>query len=400
MGQLSEPQEMFLGISSGKPRGRGVGRGQAAQIITAIRRSKAFKTGRLSDLSEMALYIEGINRDKISDLTTNIIRSKLVEYTANQCKLRGLPLKSYGSPPMWCSDRRTWISSEVELPYIRKKPVMLVPKAIVRKGLLLDPAQFYNKELTSFLQAEHLRAGSSLVSVVRGQRKVYKKDVKAKHPFSKGLIAELVAQHPELLELLKKHAAERPELVNTHPDDPSIGKVCVELASRLANIPSGAAHTDAYHEAAMGVITLLFYPSLILPQKEWEINEGRKRVDVVYTNDGKQNFFAQRRDDPRVNANLVIIECKNYSKDIANPELDQLYARFDGDRGRLGLLLCRSIDDRPGVLRRCRDFASRGLGYIIVCDDRDLLKWLDHKGKNEDKLILEDMHRKYRDLIS
>lgn len=94
MSHLTEPKETFLGISSGEPKGRGVGRGQALQLISAIRRSKAFKTGLLSDLSEMALYVEGIDRDKISDLTTNIIRDLLVEYTAQQCSLFDIPTRN------------------------------------------------------------------------------------------------------------------------------------------------------------------------------------------------------------------------------------------------------------------------------------------------------------------
>ncbi len=81
MSNLTEPRETFLGVSSDSPRGRGVGRGQALQLIAAIRNSRAFQSGLLSDLSEMALYVDGIDRDKISDLTTNIIRALLVEYT-------------------------------------------------------------------------------------------------------------------------------------------------------------------------------------------------------------------------------------------------------------------------------------------------------------------------------
>ena len=81
MSHLTEPKETFLGVSSGRPKGRGVGSGQASQLISAILRSKAYESELLSDLSEMFLYVEGIDRDKISDLTTNIIRDLLVDYT-------------------------------------------------------------------------------------------------------------------------------------------------------------------------------------------------------------------------------------------------------------------------------------------------------------------------------
>ncbi|MCJ2110215.1 hypothetical protein MKK64_03135 [Methylobacterium sp. E-025] len=74
MSHLTEPQETFLGVSAADPNGRGVCRGQSGQLISAIIHSKAFQSGLLTDLADMALYVEGIDRDKISDLTTNIIR--------------------------------------------------------------------------------------------------------------------------------------------------------------------------------------------------------------------------------------------------------------------------------------------------------------------------------------
>src|SRR5947209_17035855 len=100
------------------------------QLIRAILSSKAYKSGLLSDLSEMSLYVDGIDRDKISDLTTNIIRSLLVEYTQEQCDLYGIETQRYAGPPLWEETRREWVAQEVQLPFIRSDPVLLVPKYI------------------------------------------------------------------------------------------------------------------------------------------------------------------------------------------------------------------------------------------------------------------------------
>ena len=45
MPHLTEPREMYLGVSRGDPQGRGVGRKQAAQLIRAITNSRAYKSG-------------------------------------------------------------------------------------------------------------------------------------------------------------------------------------------------------------------------------------------------------------------------------------------------------------------------------------------------------------------
>ena len=49
---LSEPRETYLGFSADRPQGRGLGRFQADQILLALQRSRAFKTGLLTDLAE------------------------------------------------------------------------------------------------------------------------------------------------------------------------------------------------------------------------------------------------------------------------------------------------------------------------------------------------------------
>ena len=168
MAHLREPRETYLGVSEEDPKGRGVGRKQAMQLINAILSSKAYKSGLLSDLSEMALYVDGINRDKISDLTTNVIRALLVEYTQEQCELHGVETRRYSGPPLWDEPRREWVAQEVQLPFIHSDPILLVPKYIVRRKLALESQEFYNKQITDFLVAETLHAGGSLVKLLKG----------------------------------------------------------------------------------------------------------------------------------------------------------------------------------------------------------------------------------------
>ena len=56
---LREPNETCLGLSSGRPSGRGIGKIQADSLYERIRTSKAAATGILSELSDCELFIEG-----------------------------------------------------------------------------------------------------------------------------------------------------------------------------------------------------------------------------------------------------------------------------------------------------------------------------------------------------
>jgi len=400
MSHLREPRETFLGVSRENPRGQGVGKGQSQKLIAAITESRAYQTGLLTDLSEMALYVEGIDRDKISDLTTNIIRSLLVDYTQQQCALYDVETEPYSGPPLWDKNRNAWVSQFVQLPRIQGSPVLLVPKYIVRKNISINSQAFYNKQITDFLVSEHYRANDSLVHLIKGTPKVYKGEVREAHPISKSMIAKMVLDRPELLDMYKEMARRHPSMAKLDPDGPTLTSVCSSLSQVFHQISPGREAADDYHSLVMGSMMALFHPSLIQPRKEWEINDGRKRVDIVFTNAAETGFFAQRRTDHMVNANVVIVECKNYSSDIGNVELDQLIGRFDANRGRFGIITCRNIDNYGVLLSRLRDASSRSQGYVIALTDSDIMSMLNSKSNLNDNQIENLLFRKYRELLA
>lgn len=401
MSHLHEPAETFLGVSVAEPNGKGVGAKQARQLVRSIRSSKAYVSGVLSDLSEMALFVDRVGRDKISDLTTNIIRSKLIEYTNQQCRIYNIPVDDYNGPPMWDGIKKNWVNRTVKLPSINGVTVMLIPKLIVRRELSLNSQEFYNKQITDFLIAEHERGTSSLVQTLRAPPKITKGEIREKNPKSKEMLANTVAEHPHLLEMYKDLARiERRAMVNIANDDISVAQACVDLEKALQATSVGAKDADRYHVLAMHALTLCFFPKLVQPRKEWEINDGRKRVDIVYTNAADEGFFGQRRDDKNTSANTVIVECKNYANDISNPEIDQLLGRFDDNRGYFGLLLCRKIDNEVLVKSRCRDLARSRRAYILVLDDNSVFQMLDAR-KMDDEARLEGLlYSRFRDIIA
>jgi len=99
---LREPNETHLGLSTGRSRGRGLGSGSAEDVWSAFSRSKAARSGLLTDLEDTVLMIEGISVDIVSDVVTNIIRAPLISYTQECCALYGIPLTSnVASGPTW-----------------------------------------------------------------------------------------------------------------------------------------------------------------------------------------------------------------------------------------------------------------------------------------------------------
>ena len=95
-----------------------------------------------------------------------------------------------------------------------------------------------------------------------------------------------------------------------------------------------------------------------------------------------------------------MIECKNYSSDIANAELDQMNGRFGSNRGRFGIVCCRAIDDKELLIKRCVDFATAQKNYIIVLTDEDFKNTLQKFIEGDMDAFNKCLNDKYFELIS
>ncbi|PQO27380.1 hypothetical protein C5Y96_17720 [Blastopirellula marina] len=175
-----EPNETHLGQSSGPPRGRGVGELKGRILYGRLQTSEAAKTGFLKDLSDCVLMIPNFGPDTISDITINVVRGKLIEFTQQQCKALGVPMRKVAAGKVWNDSTSQWESKFAELPVYNGAPLLLVPRDIVRMSLAVDPQSYYQNDVLDYLVQEHMNSNTALVTVLKGgKRKVYKKDVEA-----------------------------------------------------------------------------------------------------------------------------------------------------------------------------------------------------------------------------
>ena len=271
---LREPNETRFGFSKNQPKGVGIGQHQARQIFEALRGSSAVKTGFLSSLEECELMIVGISRDKVSDLTTNVLRGHLVDYTQEQCKLHGVAMQNIAMPPIFDSQALVWGSRYVDLPVADEKPIMLVPKSLVRFAPAYNHGSYYQHFVLNYLQTEELNAHTGLVRILKtGNEVVYKKDVARKFPCTKEFLYNFSRENPKILEEYREKLRQLEDTDRRSDVDPAddvaIAKI---LATALREIPPGNNDAARYHRLMVGIVEFLFHPQLLYPQKESEIH--------------------------------------------------------------------------------------------------------------------------------
>ena len=396
LSQLSEPNETHLGLSTAHSRGRALGTGSAHDVWESLSHSVAAKSGLLRDLEDTVLMVHGVGVDIISDITTNIIREPLIAYTQEQCRYHNIPMvQGLASGPLWDPKKKAWHSKFVELPVLPEGKLLLVPKAIVRREPLYDVQQYYRWHIIEFLRREEISTGGSLVYLLRdGTPKVDIGDLKEKYGTGKKTIVRETLRNPDILTRFKSEIEKElyvplghEELANAERADlPDWDKL---LAAVLA-IPTGKADASLYEKAVEALFTALLYLDLTNPSGQHNIHNGRKRIDIRYTNAAQGGFFEWlSKHYPSAN---IFVECKNYGKEVGNPELDQLAGRFSPSRGQVGLLVCRSFQDKLTFQKRCRDTANDARGYIIALDDDDLTELM--------RVRKNDMHYQRWHLLS
>ena len=163
-------------------------------------------------------------------------------------------------------------------------------------------------------------------------------------------------------------------------------------------IATGRDCAGEYENLIEEIFSIIFYPSLCNPKREHKIHSGRKRVDITYTNEAKESFFYFLL--MHYPCAFIFVECKNYWKEVSNPEMDQLAGRFSPSRGKVGLMVCRTIENKDTLMARCKDAVADDRGYMLALDDNDIITLIKDYQENEGEPKFDLLHKLWNELVS
>ncbi len=375
LSRLGEPNETRLGFSSNRPAGRGMGASLANEMWVKLRDSAAVRSGILEDLEDTALMIDGVSSDMISDILTNLIRGQLIQYTIDMCREYGIPTESVDSGQVWGGS--SWENSYVDLPVANNAKLLLVPKALVRKSITYSSDEYYNLYILERMQEECVNRGMVRLLKNGDVRPPTKKELKKQYGASSKArnLSFTLDGREDVLQQYRDEKARHPRKALSNDElteeSSSTNTNLRSLLSTLDGILPGPEDATKYETVIKDIFQELFYPQLMYPETQTRIHDGRKRIDITYQNSAQDGFFYWLRTS--YCAPYVVVECKNYTHDPENPELDQLSGRFSPSRGQFGILVCRTIEDKMLFEQRRKDTAHDSRGYMIGLDDADIV---------------------------
>ena len=286
---------------------------------------------------------------------------------------------------------------------VGSRKILLVPKRIVSYSKEYTPQKYMQNFVLNFLQNEQLRLNGPLVQRRKDKARtkyVTKQSVleqeEKQQIIDKNWLAQFTEKHPEIFKDFRLRTKSRIHPVsNADITFESVSSICAFLENRLREIPPGGESATVYHRTIVGIMELLFYPNLCAPTVELEIHDKRKRIDIVFDNCAETGFFSRLCNTHDIPSRYIFVECKNYSRDVANPELDQIGGRFSPNRGKVGIITCRTIDDMNTFILRCSDTYQDSRGLIIPLVDEDFFALLRFRAEDDEAAIDEYIQKRF-----
>lgn len=204
---LHEPNETRLGMSAIGVAGHGFGEGLGDRLWEELLGNPACQVAALTRLEDLALFVDGVGDDLVSDLTTRVVFEVLVDFTGDM--ISRFPSLAVGATtedlPVWDPRRMVWTTRLVKLPHVAGRQLLLVPKHWVYWRVLMSPIAFYNHFGTATVQQERttFRGGRRIAPSKRSLKEEFP-DVKDlnRHQAAKYKLAgdDLVARYRELVD--------------------------------------------------------------------------------------------------------------------------------------------------------------------------------------------------------
>lgn len=339
-----EVSEIGLGYTTKSKRGSGVGSFLTDLILETLESSPMLQERGVRHVEEMQLLSAGVGPDRISDITANLLKRFLIEYTQRQCAIWKLPVASH-VPMLHIYDPslQEWQDLYEDLPIssVDASPILLVPRRFVRVLPWINYDDFIRTEFRAYLGARRAEVRRSKEDAPPSSQATVGK--------SKENVVTVTRQDLGLVERYvrsrEQQAADaRPALDYIDED------ACVEaekLKQRLSSIQPGRATASEYQRTVLEILNYLFNPDLIDGQPEVRTVDGTERRDIIFTNDSDESFWEYVRHEH--SGFILMFETKNMQEvDLAAVNQTATYL---GDRvGRLGIIVTRH--QTPETIRR------------------------------------------------
>jgi hypothetical protein len=317
--QASECDEVGLGNSSTRT-GKRIGRQQAEQILALFQQLPHYAQIGCRHIEEIQLYVDGISKDRISDLSCSFLKSFLIDFTIDECDQLRIPTKEVIVTELYSQrDRRFTPSHRVRLPInpVSGTPIVFVPK----RWLRFMPWINFEEYFQSYCPQDDISHKGEPLDRVRVL--LYNRD-------HYGVVETYITEKERSFE-------------DCH-NDPLFQQIPIISARRhlakLGKLPTGNDNGQdrEYERILEALLPSLLYPHLDFARAQSRTDSGVSIRDLVFYSNRDHPFLVELYDDYQTRQ--IPFEMKNVAE-VQREHLDQINRYLAPGLGRFGVLTTR-----------------------------------------------------------
>lgn len=315
----SECDEVGLGSSANR-QGKRIGKAKAREILDLFKLIPQYSRTGFRHFEEIQFFVDGISKDRISDITCSFLKSFLIDFTIQQCEQLNIPTSWSDIPRLY--NPRTYVFEEargIPLPTNPRNgsPLLFVPKRWLRFVPWISYDDYFEKYCPQD-EISHKPEELTRVAVLNYNR-----------------------NHYDMIETYVK-AKER-TFEDCH-NDPLFAQIPITSAKRkysaIKKLPTGKDDSvDKEYEALMGqLLPSVLYPQLDFAQEQARTDSGTSIRDLIFYNTASTPFLKDIFNT--YGSRQITMEMKNVAT-IERQHVDQLNRYLANELGRFGLLITR-----------------------------------------------------------
>lgn len=344
----SECDEVGLG-SSATRRGKRIGLGKAQEILSLFDRFPEYQSRGFRHFEEIQCFVDGISKDRISDIACSFLKSFLVDFTISQCEALRIPMTDCEVSHVYSYRHNEFRVEKVKLPTNPENnlPLILVPKRWLRFSPWIDYDDYFANHCPQD-EISHSPVELTRVAVLNFNRNHY--------------------------DVIEEYVSEKERTLDDCKNDPLFSQIPILSAKRkfaqIGKLPTGKDDgADMAYETAVGeLLPSLFYPTLDFAAVQSRTDTGAVIRDLIFYNNRSDPFMKEIFDD--YGSRQVVFEMKNV-REVSRDHVSQLNRYMTDDLGKFGVLVTR----KPLTKARMQSTVDLWSGQrrcIITLTDDDL----------------------------
>lgn len=369
--RASECDEVGLG-SSAKRAGKRIGKKKAIEVLELFKRVPQYERNGFRHFEEIQFFVDGISKDRISDIACSFLKSFLMDFTMDECKRLGIPTGAATVPDLY--DYRTNSFSEVagfELPLNPETgaPLILVPK----RWLRFTPWINYD---------DYFKAHCPLDDISHEPEKIGR--------------VEVLAYNRDNYGVVENYIKEKERTFADCANDPLFSQIPIISAKRklklIQALPTGKtdnADRD-YEDAICQLLPSLLYPQLDFAAAQSRTDSGAQIRDLIFYNNQSHEFLADIM--ATYDSRQIVFEMKNVAE-VSRDHVNQLNRYMTDSLGKFGVLVTRHPLKRPRMQNTIDLWAGQRRA-IVTLTDADIAQMVE-LFESKQRLPLDVLKKKY-----